>query len=152
MDAIDKKLLVLLQEDASLSIGDLMEQVHLSHTPCWKRIQRLKADGVLQKQVYLLDAGKVNLDITAFVSVKTAPHNAEWIAQFSKSVSALPHVIEFFRMSGDIDYLIRVVAPDIKAYDAVYRQLINLAELTDVSTSFALEKIKATTALPLDHL
>ncbi len=149
LDRIDRKLLELLQQDASLPLAELARRVSLSPTPCWRRVQKLQAAGVIRKQVVLLDAAKVNVAVTVFVSVKTNQHNAAWLERFAKGVQEIPEVVEFYRMSGDTDYLLRVVVPDIQGYDAVYKKLIRAAELFDVSSSFAMEQLKYTTALPL---
>jgi len=148
-DKIDLQILALLQQDASLAVGAIAEKVRLSVTPCWRRIQRLEAEGVIRKRVALLDAAKLNVGVTVFVMVKTSRHNQEWFEKFHAAVMKLPEVVEFYRMSGDMDYLLRVVVPDIAGYDAVYKKLIKTADLFDVSSSFAMEQIKYTTALPL---
>lgn len=151
LDAVDRQLLALLQEDATIPVAELAAHVHLSPTPCWRRVQKLKDAGVIRKQVVLLDAKALNVGITVFVAIKTRHHNAEWFEQFAEGVKAIPEVVEFYRMSGDVDYLLRVVVPDIARYDEVYKRLIRTAELFDVSSSFAMEQIKYTTALPLTH-
>jgi Lrp/AsnC family transcriptional regulator len=148
-DKIDLQILALLQQDASLAVGAIAEKVRLSVTPCWRRIQRLEAEGVIRKRVALLDAAKLNVGVTVFVAVKTSRHNQEWFEKFHAAVMKLPEVVEFYRMSGDMDYLLRVVVADIAGYDAVYKKLIRTADLFDVSSSFAMEQIKYTTALPL---
>lgn len=152
LDRIDRALLQLLQDDASLPIAELAARVNLSPTPCWRRIQRLRDAGVIRKQVMLLDATKLNVGVTVFVSVRTSQHNPGWLERFARGVAKIPEVVEFYRMSGDIDYLLRVVVPDIAGYDAVYKELIRVAELTDVSSSFAMEQLKYTTALPLNFV
>ena len=149
LDRIDLELLKLLQEDATLAVAELASQVHLSATPCWRRIQRLREAGVIRKQVMLLDAAKLNLGVTVFVSIKTSQHSPEWTERFLRGVEAIAEVVEFYRMSGDVDYLLRVVVADIKGYDAVYKQLIQVADLADVSSSFSMEQLKYTTALPI---
>ena len=151
MDAIDKRILQLLQEDASLPLEQLAKRVNLSPTPCWRRVQKLKEAGVVRKQVALLDAGKLNVGVTVFVAVRTNQHTAGWLEKFARSVRDIPEVVEFYRMSGEMDYLLRVVVPDISGYDAVYKRLIRAVELYDVTSSFAMEEIKYTTALPLDY-
>lgn len=151
MDAIDKKILNCLQEDATLSVADLAQRVGLSTTPCWRRIQKLDAAGIIRKRVALLDGDQLNVGVTVFVSVRTDQHSAEWLDQFATAVRDMPEVVEFYRMSGDIDYLLRVVVPDIAAYDRFYKRLIERVPLSDVSSSFAMEQIKYTTALPLDY-
>lgn len=152
MDSIDKRILKLLQEDASLPLATLSERVGLSQTPCWRRIQKLKESGVIRKQVSLLDPARINLGVTVFVSVRTSEHTPQWLERFAKGVADIPEVLELYRMSGDIDYLLRVVVPDIAGYDKVYKKLIKAANLHDVSSSFAMECIKHTTALPLDYV
>ncbi|WP_211467840.1 Lrp/AsnC family transcriptional regulator [Collimonas silvisoli] len=151
MDKIDKQILAILQEDASTPVAEIAEKVNLSSTPCWRRIQKLEEDGVVLRRVALLDAEKLNVGVTVFVSIKTNQHNANWYAQFSNTVKLIPEVVEFYRMSGNIDYLLRVVVPNIAAYDAVYQKLMQSNALFDVSASFAMEQIKHTTALPLDY-
>ena len=152
LDATDRKILALLQHDASLSVADIAEKVNLSVTPCWRRIQKLDEAGVIQRRVALLDASKLNLGVTAFVAIRTSQHNPAWLEKFAKAVASIPEIVEVYRMSGDVDYLLRVVVPDIAGYDAVYKKLIKSVELTDVSSSFAMEKLKSTTALPLDYV
>ena len=151
LDAIDRALLKLLQEDAEIPMAKLAEAVGLSVTPCWRRVQRLKDDGVIRRQVALLDPGKLNLGITVFVAVRTNQHSETWFRKFQATVTLIPEVVEFYRMSGDVDYLLRVVVPSIADYDAVYKRLIRGADLFDVSSSFAMEEIKFTTALPLNY-
>jgi len=151
MDAIDKKILDILQEDTTLAVADIAQKVGLSTTPCWRRIQKLETAGVIRSRVALLDAEKLNAGVTVFVSIRTDKHDAAWYQSFSRAVDAFTEVVEFYRMSGDIDYLLRVVVPDIGAYDRFYQRLIAQVELYDVSSSFSMEQIKYTTALPLDY-
>lgn len=151
MDKVDKSILELLQVNASASLQEISEKVNLSPTPCWRRIQRLEREGFILQRVALLDPGKLNVGVTVFVSVRTSEHNERWFRRFTAVVAAIPQIVEFYRMSGDVDYLLRVVVPDIKGYDAVYQRLIREIELSDVSSSFAMEQIKYTTALPLDY-
>ena len=152
LDALDVKLLDLLQQDASLQVAQVAEQVGLSATACWRRIQRLKEAGVITRQVTLLDPKAVNVGVTVFVSVRTSTHTQEWFERFRATVQAIPEVMEFYRMSGDVDYLLRVVVPDIAAYDSVYKRLIAGTDLHDVSSSFAMEELKLSTALPLGYV
>ena len=152
LDEIDCAILRLLQEDATPSIAEIGQRVGLSTTPCWRRIQKLEEAGVIQRRVALLDPRRLNLGVTAFVAVRTSQHNDEWFERFKGAVAEIPEVVEFYRMSGDVDYLLRVVVPDIAAYDAVYQRLIESVDLFDVSSSFAMEQIKYTTALTLDYL
>jgi Lrp/AsnC family transcriptional regulator len=149
MDAIDRKILSTLQQDASLSVAEIGQRVGLSSTPCWKRIQRLEADGVILKRVALVDQNKIGVGINVFVSVETGDHSQEWLERFARTVSAMPEVLDFFRMAGDVDYLLRVVVPDMQAYDAFYKRLIAAIPLKNVTSRFAMEKIKSTTALPI---
>jgi Lrp/AsnC family transcriptional regulator len=150
-DKIDRAILDVLQTNAMASLQEIGERVHLSPTPCWRRIQRLERDGYIRARVALLDPDKLNVGVTVFVSVRTNQHNEKWAKRFAAVVTGIPEIVEFYRMSGDIDYLLRVVVPDIKGYDAVYRRLIRDIELSDVSSSFAMEQIKYTTALPLGY-
>ena len=151
MDTIDRKILDLLQQDAETPLAAIAERVHLSPTPCWRRIRKLRAAGVIRRHVALCDPGKLNLGVTVFVSVRTNQHTQAWLEKFAKGVKEIPEVVELYRMSGDIDYLLRVVVPDIAGYDAVYKKLIKTADLYDVSSSFAMEQMKYTTALPLNY-
>ena len=149
MDAIDRKILSALQEDASLSVAEIGSRVGLSSTPCWKRIQRLETDGIITKRVALVDQDKIGLGITVFVSVETGDHSQEWLARFAEVVGAMPEVMEFYRMAGDVDYMLRVVVPDIAGYDTFYKRLIATVPLKNVTSRFAMERIKSTTALPI---
>ena len=151
MDRIDRKILSCLQQDAQLSVAEVAERVGLSTTPCWRRIQNLEKAGVIRARVALLDPAKMNVGVTVFVRVKTSQHSYDWLEAFARKVAGIDEVVEFHRMSGDIDYLLKIVVPDIAAYDTVYKRLIALADLTDVSSSFAMETIKYTTALPVDY-
>ena len=152
MDRLDRKILRLLQEDSTLAVADVAKKVGLSTTPCWRRIQKLEEEGVIRRRVALLDQDKVNAKVTVFVSIRTNSHSNEWLLRFSEVIAQFPEVVEFYRMSGDIDYLLRVVVPDIAAYDAFYKKLISKIEIRDVSSSFAMEQIKYTTELPLDYM
>jgi Lrp/AsnC family transcriptional regulator len=149
MDAIDRKILAVMQEDASLSVAEIGSRVGLSSTPCWKRIQRLEADGVITRRVALVDQSKIGLGITVFVSVETGDHSQEWLGRFAEKVQAMPEVMEFYRMAGDVDYMLRVVVPDIAGYDTFYKKLIGTVPLKNVTSRFAMEKIKSTTVLPI---
>lgn len=151
MDRIDRTILELLQVNATLKVADIASEVHLSTTACWKRIQQLESSGTIRRRVALLDAAKLNVGVTVFVAIKTNQHNEDWLRRFAEAVVAIPEVVEFYRMSGEIDYLLRVVVPDIAAYDAVYKRLIRDVALSDVSSSFAMEQLKYTTALPLQY-
>jgi Lrp/AsnC family transcriptional regulator len=152
LDAIDKELLRLLQQNADTPVAQLAEFVRLSPTPCWRRIQRLREEQFITKNVALADRHRLNLGVTVFVAVRTNQHNDTWFEKFHAAVDAIPEVVEFYRMSGEVDYLLRVVVPDIPAYDCVYKRLIKGADLFDVSSAFAMEQLKFTTALPLDYV
>ncbi|PCH45794.1 MAG: ArsR family transcriptional regulator [Hyphomicrobiales bacterium] len=152
MDKIDKRILTLLQQDATTPVAEIGKKVGLSTTPCWRRIQKLEEDGVIKRRVALLDPASVNTRVTVFVSIRTNSHNAEWLKRFSEVVGGFQEVVEIYRMSGDVDYLMRVVVPDIAAYDEFYQRLIAKIDITDVSSSFAMEQMKYTTQLPLDYL
>jgi Lrp/AsnC family transcriptional regulator len=152
MDRIDRAILDLLQRDGTLEIGVIAERVGLSKAPCWRRIRRMQELGVIRQTVALLDAKLLNVGTTVFVTVKTANHSAAWFERFSRTLNDIPEVMEIYRMSGDVDYMLRVVVPDIQGYGAVYSKLIARCEFLDISASFALESIKHTTALPLNHL
>lgn len=149
MDETDRQILALLQVDASLPVSDIAPRVGLTTTPCWKRIHKLKEDGVISSQVVLCDPDKLELGTTVFVKVSTNQHSEPWLASFDKAVQAIPEIVEVYRMSGDVDYLLRVVVRDIKGYDTVYKRLIKSCQLYDVSSSFAMERIKYSTALPM---
>lgn len=151
MDKLDRKILDILQRDASLTAADIAEKIGLSKAPCWRRIQRLQESGVIRRTVALLDARALSVGTTVFVTIKAPSHSAAWFEKFSKLVRELPEVTELHRMSGDVDYLLRIVVPDIAGYDAVYKRLIAGVEMLDVSASFSLETLKSTTALPLHY-
>lgn len=150
MDAIDHKILRLLQEDASLSVQEIGSRVGLSSTPCWKRIQKLEAQGVITRRVALVDPDRVGLGVTVFVSVETADHSQAWLDQFAQTVAAMPQVMELYRMAGDVDYMLRVVVSDMQAYDRFYKQLIAAVPLKNVTSRFAMERVKSTTVLPIE--
>jgi Lrp/AsnC family transcriptional regulator len=151
MDKLDRKILELLQHDGGLTAAEIADRVGLSKAPCWRRIKKLQEEGVVKQTVALLDARALNVGTTVFVMLKTAKHNQAWFDKFVAVVRDIPEVTEIHRMSGDVDYLMRIVVPDIDAYDVVYKRLISAVEFLDVSASFALETIKYTTALPLSY-
>ena len=121
-------------------------------TPCWRRIQRLERDGYIRGRVTLLDRHRLNLGVSVFVAVRTNLHSRAWLDSFRRAIARIPEIVEAHRLSGDIDYLLRVVVPSIEGYDAVYKKLIDAVEFSDVSSSFTMEELKFTTALPLDHV
>ena len=149
MDAIDRKILTVLQADANISIAELADRVGLSQTPCWKRIQKLEQAGVILKRVALVAPEKIGLGLTVFVQIETADHSGPWLEKFAQMVSAMPEVMEFYRMAGDVDYMLRVVVADMQSYDIFYKKLISAVPLKNVTSRFAMEKIKSTTALPV---
>jgi Lrp/AsnC family transcriptional regulator len=152
MDKLDAKILELLQADGALSAAEIADRIGLSKAPCWRRIQKLQDEGIIRGTVALLDARALNVGTTVFVTLKTGNHSEAWFERFARAVRDIPEVTEIHRTSGDVDYLIRIVVPDIDAYDVVYKRLISAVEFQDVSASFALETIKSTTALPLCYL
>ncbi len=152
MDKKDKKILAALQADAALTVAELAERVGLSKSACWRRIQMLEEAGIIGARVTLLSQEKLGLDLTVYSAIRTHEHTASWFNEFYKMVSSMPNVMEVHRLSGDIDYLMRSVVPDMHSYDEMYKQMIASVDLYDVSSSFSMEKIKYTTALPLDHL
>ena len=151
MDRIDVNILAQRQEDSTVPVATLAERVGLSTTPCWRRVQNLEKAGVIRKRVALLDGAALNVGVTVFVRLRTSQHSYAWLEDFAAKVAAIDEVVEFYRMSGDVDYLLKIVVPDIASYDAVYKRLIKSAEFSDVSSSFAMEEIKYTTALPLGY-
>jgi len=151
IDSTDRHILSLLQGDASLSVADIADRVTLSKTACWRRIHALENNGVIRKRVALLDASKLNLPLTVYISVRTSQHNEGWAENFQRVLADIPEVLEVCRMSGDLDYLIKAVVSDMPDYDRLYKKLIK-ANLSDVSSSFVMEQMKSTTELPLDYL
>jgi len=151
MDDINRKILKILQQDTTVPVAEIAERVGLSTTPCWRRIQAMERSGLIQRRVAVLDRKKLNVGVTVFVRLKTSQHNYEWLESFAKAVAEIDEVVEFYRMSGDVDYLLKIVVPDIDTYDTVYKRLIRSANLSDVSSSFAMEEIKHTTAVPVGY-
>lgn len=149
MDEIDRQLLDILQRDATLSIAQMAERVGLSATPCWKRIQKLEARGVITSRVALVDPDSVGAGISVLVSIEAGEHTPDWLARFSAGVAAMPEVMEVYRMAGDVDYMLRVAVADMAEYDAFYKRLIALAQMKNVTSRFAMERMKYTTAYPL---
>jgi Lrp/AsnC family transcriptional regulator len=149
LDPIDVKILGLLQADASRAIAEIADTVHLSQNACWRRIKRMEEEGVIKKRVALLDAEKLGVGVTVFVSVRAGEHTEKWLETFTAAVRKMPEVVEFYRMAGDVDYLLKLQVANIAAYDRVYKSLIRAAKLMDVSAAFAMEEMKQTTELPL---
>jgi Lrp/AsnC family transcriptional regulator len=150
LDRTDIQLLDAIQRDSTLSMVQLGERVGLSPTPCWKRIKRLQDEGFITARLAVLDRKKVGLPVTVFASVRTTQHDEKWLARFAAVVTAMPEVLEFHRMSGDVDYLLKVVTSSIDGYDRFYKKLIRQVGLTGVSSAFSMEQIKSTSVLPLD--
>ncbi|SEQ86202.1 transcriptional regulator, AsnC family [Faunimonas pinastri] len=145
-------ILTILQEDTTIPVAEIGRRVGLSTTPCWRRIQKMEEDGVIKRRVAVLDPAKVNAKVTVFVSIVTNQHNEDWLTRFARIISEFPEVVDFYRMSGNIDYLLKVVVPDIEAYDTFYKKLVSRIDITDVSSAFAMERIKEATALPLSYM
>jgi Lrp/AsnC family transcriptional regulator len=151
-DEIDRKILNLLQRDSSLSLEALAASVHLSRNACWRRIKQMEESGLIRARVALLDARKLNVGLTAFIALRATEHTPAWLTRFARAVKDIPEIIGTYRMTGDIDYLLIAVIPDVAAYDGLYKRLIEKVPLADVSSSFVMEEIKATTALPLRYM
>ena len=151
MDSIDKKILAIQQVDSTVAVAAIAERVGLSATACWRRIRNLEKSGVIRRRVALLDAQSLGVGVTVFVSLKTSKHSQKWLESFAAHVAGIDEIVEFYRMSGEVDYLLKVVVPDIAGFDAVYKRLIAVVDFSDVSSSFAMEEIKYATALPLNY-
>ena len=152
IDRMDRKILDILQRDCTVPVAEIGKQIGLSTTPCWRRIQKLEEQGVIQRRVAVLNPKAVNVGVTVFVSITTSHHTQDWLERFHEVLKDFPEVVELYRMSGQVDYLLRVVVPDIAAYDAFYKRLISKIEIRDVSSAFAMEQIKYTTEMPLDYM
>lgn len=152
IDHYDRALLAELQRDADRSLNELAERVNLSKNPCWRRVRQLEQAGYIRKRVALLDRHSLNLGLTVFVNIRTRQHSPEWLARFRDAVEEIPEIVEVSRLSGETDYLLRVVVPDMAAYDRVYKSLITRIELDDISSNFVMEELKQTTELPLDYV
>jgi len=149
IDGIDRKILAILQEDSAVSLNELAERVNLSSNACWRRVKKLEEDGVILRRVALLDHAKLGYGVMAFVSVRAAEHSDQWLEQFAGAIARIPEVVECYRMTGEIDYLLKIVAADIAGYDEVYKRLIRGARLTDVSASLCMEVVKSGPHVPL---
>jgi Lrp/AsnC family transcriptional regulator len=149
LDQIDIRILNSLQKDAGLSVAEIADSAGISTTPCWRRIQKLEKEGVIRKRVALLDRNRLNAKVAVFIAIKTDKHTTEWIEKFRRAVRDIPEIVDFYRMSGEIDYLLKAYVPDISSYDALYYKLISRIELSDVTSMFAMEELKATTEIPL---
>jgi Lrp/AsnC family transcriptional regulator len=150
LDKTDRAILAELQRDAALTVDQLAERIHLSRNACWRRVKALEETGVIKGRVALLDAAKLGLGLTAFIAIRTAQHEEKWLEKFSRAVREFPEIIGVYRTTGETDYLLQAVVSDIAGYDQLYKRLITRISLTDVSASFVMEKIKETTALPID--
>jgi len=152
MDRTELKILAILQEDSSMPVAEVAKRVHLSQTPCWRRIQKMKAAGIIRRRVALLDPDAIGAGITVFVQIETGDHSAGWLERFHATVSALPNVMEVYRMAGDVDYLLRVAVGSMAEYDLFYKRLIAGVPLKNVTSRFAMERVKSTTAYPLPEV
>ena len=150
MDSTDRKILAILQEDASLSVADVSAKVNLSQTPCWRRIQKLTDSGVITKRVALVDPDALGLGLTVFVEIETGDHSKEWLGKFAAAIKEMPEVMEIYRMAGDVDYMLRITVPNMAAVDTFYQRLISMVPLKNVTSRFAMERVKYTTAYPVD--
>jgi Lrp/AsnC family transcriptional regulator len=151
MDATDLKILAILQEDASLPVAEVANRVNLSQTPCWRRIQRLEENGIIARRVAIADPDKIGFGLSVFVEIETGDHSADWLARFAEAVLDMPEVMEVYRMAGDVDYLLRIAVTSMADYDRFYRQLIASVPLKNVTSRFAMERVKFTTAYPVRH-
>ncbi len=152
LDDFDRSILRLLQTNCDLPLNAIAERVHLSRNACWRRIKRLDDDGVIRARVALLDPQKMNLGLRVLISVRTDKHTPEWLDAFHKAVAGMSEITEVLRTSGQTDYILTAIVPDMKSYDQLYQRLIERIELSDVSSSFVMEEIKSTTALPLSYV
>ena len=149
MDEIDVKILKLLQHNCNLPASEVAEKVGLSTSPCWKRMSKLREKNIIKRQVSILNAAELGFGLTAYVSIKTGEHSGEWLREFSETVTDMPEVMEFHRMAGDVDYMLKVIVADIDAFDKFYKRLIGSSAISEVTSRFSMEKIKETTELPL---
>ncbi|CAK9039297.1 DNA-binding transcriptional activator DecR [Durusdinium trenchii] len=152
MDSIDKAIIAILQRDCATPVSEIAESVGLSQTPCWRRIKKLEDEGVIARRVALLDEGALNLSLTAFIAIKTAHHTDAWLKNFAAATARIPQIVEVHRMSGEIDYLMKVVATDMTEFDRIYKRLIAATDFSDVTSTFSMEVLKQTTQLPLDYV
>jgi len=152
MDDVDKKILSLLQVNADIPVAELSKKVNLSSTPCWLRINKLYKQGYIKKKVAVIDRAKINLSTVAFVQIRTSQHNMNWSKKFIEGVKEMDEVVEFYRLSGTTDYLLKVLVPSIDKFDAFYKKLTDKVDLSDVTTSFSMEELKQTSNLPLHYI
>jgi len=149
MDETDRRILRILQEDSSLSTSDVARRVSLSASPCWKRIKRMQDEGIIKRQTAVLNAGRLGFGLTVFVSITTGEHSKSWLEEFSEKITAMPEVMEFHRMAGEVDYMLKIVVQDMESFDEFYKRLVGITALTEVTSRFSMETIKETTALPI---
>lgn len=152
LDRIDRKILDILQRNADLPVGEIAEKVGLSQTPCWRRIKRMEDEGIIRQRVALVDRKKANVATTVFMAVKAPRHQVEWLDSFKRVIGKFPEITEAYRLTGDADYLLRIVVPNIEAYDEVYKRLITQLDFSDITSSIAMEEMKFTTAIPTDYI
>ena len=152
LDLIDRKIVSELMHDATLPIAQIADKAGLSQTPCWKRIQKLESAGILTGRVALADPAKLGFGLTVFVGIEAADHSAEWREAFGRAVAAIPEIMEVYRMAGEMDYLLRVAISDMSAFDGLYKRLTDAVPLKNVTSHFAMERMKFTTAYPVDTL
>ncbi len=152
MDRIDRGILAILQKDCTVPVAEIGKRVGLSTTPCWRRIQKMEEDGIIKNRAAILDPALVGSSVTVFVSISTNQHSKEWLTRFAELISEFPEVVSFYRMSGQVDYLLKVAVPSIEAYDKFYKKLIERIDIANVSSAFAMEEIKNTSNLPLEYL
>jgi Lrp/AsnC family transcriptional regulator len=150
LDKTDLKILALLQEDATITVAQISARVHLSQTPCWRRIQRLEEAGVIERRVAILNPERVGFGLSVFVEIQAADHSREWLERFAETVAELPEIMEVHRMAGEVDYLLRVAVRDTDDYDRFYQQLIDRMPFKNVTSRFSMERVKTTTAYPID--
>ena len=149
LDPTDRAILVILQTDASQSLDSIAERLNVSLNTVWRRVRRLESEKVIERRVALIDNEKIGLPLTAFVQIKTDDHSSQWAADLSSAVNAIPEIVEFYRLAGDVDYIMKMMVASVADYDRVYQSLIKRVRISDVSASFAMEKLKFTTELPL---
>ncbi|PJE33193.1 Leucine-responsive regulatory protein [Pseudooceanicola marinus] len=152
LDSFDKKILGLLQKNAEMPIAEIAAEIGLTTTPCWRRIRKLEEQGYFKRRVVLLDEEKLNVGVSVFMAIRTNQHSREWSSAFVRATRDIPEIVDVFRLAGDVDYMLRVVVPDIATYDKVYQRLIEKVEIQDVSSMFAMETIRSSTELPLDYI
>ncbi|MGV0821000.1 Lrp/AsnC family transcriptional regulator [Martelella sp. FLE1502] len=152
LDHRDRKIVDLLQQNADMPVTDIADTVGLSASACWRRIKNLEETGLIARKVAIVDRRKANVGMTVFVAVRTSRHSMDWLESFRRAISDIPEIVEAYRLTGDMDYLLRLVVPDVEVYDAVYKQLIARLDFTDISSFIGMEELKYTTAVPMNYL